>query len=230
MKKIYAVLLAVLPLLASAQFSYDFAGDSVTVDELGSDIEFNLNVVNLDPNNAQTVRWRITSNNFVSSEWEDYVCDVVCYTPNKRWNDIVLNADTTFPIIHHIRMRTDHGTGTSTLCFFDPTDSAATVQCRTLTAISDTTVSVEPVGVKSSSLSQNTPNPFRNSTIINYELSSPNGYLKIHDLTGKLVREIPLTSSRKQVIVGEDLEAGLYFYTLWDNGKLAGSKRMQVVD
>lgn len=229
MKKIYAILLAFLPLMASAQFNYEFTGDSVVLDELGRDIEFDLEVVNLDPTNAQTVRWRIINNDFVSAEWEDYVCDVVCYTPAKRWNDIVLEPDTTFPIIHHIRMRTDHGTGTSTLCFFDPADSAATIQCKTITAISDTTVGIE-ILQQQTSLNQNSPNPFSNHTSIRYELSSSDGYLKIHDLTGKLVREFYLNSSRGQVIVDESLEAGLYFYSLWDSGQMVGSKRMQVVD
>lgn len=229
MRKIYAFILALLPIVASAQFSFEYADDSSKVDELGSDVAFDLVVKNLDPVNAKDVRWRIVSNDFVSTDWKDYVCDYVCYTPVVRSNDITLLPDTSFPIIHHIRMKTEHGTGTSTLCFFDVNDSANTIQCRTLTAISDTTVGVNTVK-KEASLGQNTPNPFNNVSVVKYELTESTGYLKIHDLTGKLVKEIYLINNRGQVTLGDQLDAGLYFYSLWENGKIVASRRMQVID
>lgn len=232
MKKIYTLLVALLPLFATAQFTYDFSGDSAKVDYLGIDVDYDLEVVNLSSTN-QTVRWRILSNAFPSSSWQDYVCDEVCYTPNKRWNDIILKGDTTFPIIHHIRMKVDTGLGTSTLCFFNPNDSANTLQCKTLSAraLPDTTTAVAKVIARpTGSLSQNSPNPFISRTSINYELISNTGFIRVHDLTGKLVKQIPLSNQKGQVIISDHLDAGLYFYSLWDDNKMVASKRMQVIE
>lgn len=229
MRKLYILLFAFLPMIASAQFSYYFTGDSTKVDALGTDVAYDLVVKNLDTTHPINLRWRIISNSFVSSEWKDYVCDEICYTPIIRYNDIVLNPDTAFPIIHHVRMKNDHGTGTSTLCFFDVADSANTIQCKTVTAISDTTVGITKIK-KEASLGQNTPNPFSHTAVISYELSGSAGYLKIHDLTGKLVSDIYLNNSKGQVTVGDKLDAGLYFYSLWEDGKMVASRRMQVIE
>jgi hypothetical protein len=136
MKHLYLYLLACLPLLMQAQFTYEYNDDSVKIAHLDKDLEFNLDVTNLDANNPQDIRWRIVEIDFVSNEWADYVCDEICYTPSKRFNDFTLSADTVFPIIHHISMEEMHGMGTSTLCFFNKDDSANTVQCLTLTGIS----------------------------------------------------------------------------------------------
>jgi len=229
MRKIYMLLFGLLPLIAPAQFSYYFDGDSSKMGVLGADVEYDLVVRNLDTSHSLNLRWRIISHDFVSPDWQDYVCDEICYTPVKRFNDIVLSADTAFPIIHHVRMKTVAGTGTSTLCFFDVNDSANTIQCKTVTAITDTTVGITTVR-KEANLGQNIPNPFSSTSIINYELTSSKGYLKIHDLTGKLVNEIYLNNTKGQVTVGEKLDAGLYFYSLWENGKMVASRRMQVID
>ncbi len=137
MKQLYIFLFALMPVLANAQsFTYEYNDDSSKIAHLGKDMEFDLNVTNLDANNPLDIRWRIVDIDFVSNDWKDYVCDEICYTPNKRFNDFTLSADTVFPIIHHISMNDLHGIGTSTLCFFDKDDSANTVQCLTLTAIS----------------------------------------------------------------------------------------------
>ena len=353
MKKIYTLIIALLPLFAVAQFTYVHTDADTKVEHLGSDIEFNLAVTNLDASNPMDIRWRISTNNFVSTEWKDYVCDEICYTPNKRFNDIALNADTTFPIIHHISMNEVHGMGSSTLCFFDKDDSANTVQCLTLTAYStpmlltdtllvsgtdyevilgevytvsvttytlytdayvldagtiqflvidgeiyvfeggefvpyedeietvilgttyhiingfaftkagnqytlvgaykETTIagaaaiiidgdtfvmhsgSYAPLGleefaISTSFLNQNTPNPFVRNTVIEYAFTGAEGTINIHDLTGKLVRQINLTNKAGKLTVGDDLQAGLYFYSLYSDGMMIDTKRMQVMD
>lgn len=353
MKKIYTLFIALLPLFAAAQFSYEHTDEDTKVKHLGSDISFNLAVTNLDASNPMDIRWRITSYSFVSSEWEDYVCDEICYTPNKRYNDILLKADTTFPISHYISMEDVHGMGTSTLCFFDKDDSANTVQCLTITAYStpmllgdtlsvsgtnykvilgevytvsgttytlyadayvldaggtqylvidgdvyvfeggefvpyedefetvvlgttyhiingfaftkagnqytivgpykETTIAgaaaivlngdtfvmhsgsyaplgLEEVAISESFLKQNTPNPFVRNTVIEYAYTGSEGTINIHDLTGKLVRQINLTSKTGKLTVGDNLQAGLYFYSLYSEGRIIDTKRMQVMD
>lgn len=81
-----------------------------------------------------------------------------------------------------------------------------------------------------SGISQNAPNPAKDFTVINYQLTSSNGILKFHDLTGKLVNQVSLNNNSGQYTMNGELEAGIYFYSLWENGAMIDSKRMQVID
>lgn len=152
MKHLYIFLLACLPLMMQAQFTYEYNDDSVKIAHLKKDLKFDLNVTNLDASNPQDIRWRIVDIDFASSEWADYVCDEVCYTPKTRFNDFTLSADTIFPITHYISMQDIHGIGTSKLCFFNKDDSANTVQCLTLTAISTPMIVADTLTVAGTSL------------------------------------------------------------------------------
>lgn len=93
-----------------------------------------------------------------------------------------------------------------------------------------------PLGVNSistayaSGISQNAPNPSNGFTVINYQLASSNGILKFHDLTGKLVKQVSLNNKTGQYTMNGELESGIYFYSLWENGAMIDSKRMQVID
>lgn len=84
--------------------------------------------------------------------------------------------------------------------------------------------------LKSGSLSQNVPNPYISRTVINYEMKSEIGRLRIHDLTGNLVLEYILSAKSGQITISDHLDAGLYFYSLWDDREMIDSKRMQVID
>jgi hypothetical protein len=78
-------------------------------------------------------------------------------------------------------------------------------------------------------LSQNAPNPFSSSTAIGYRLNSGEGSMRFHDLTGKLVLELPLNKQEGQIQLQGELETGMYFYSLWESGAMVDSKRMQVI-
>jgi hypothetical protein len=75
-------------------------------------------------------------------------------------------------------------------------------------------------------LMQNIPNPATNSTAINFELKHSNEVsLAVYDVTGKLVKTIDAgalsTGMHTITLVTEDLDAGVYFYTL-----TAGAEKM----
>lgn len=78
-------------------------------------------------------------------------------------------------------------------------------------------------------LGQNAPNPFNGWTNIEYALNSGNGTMKFHDLTGKLVMERALNQQQGVLTLQGELDAGIYFYSLWEDGQMIDSKRMQVV-
>ena len=338
--------------MSLAQFTFEFTGEDTEVGYLSKDLEFFFQVKSLNSSSPQVLRWRIIENDFPSSAWTDYTCDVYCYTSTTRTNDITLKPDTNFPIIHHVSMNEIHGMGTSTICFFDPNDSANTIVCRTVVAYStpmllEDTLSVSltglvviqglvyrvngsvyslytesyildgqshqfvvidgvvydflngefvpyedeteievrgisyhiidgiaftksgfvytafgpykeirisnqdlvilngdtfemldgiyvPLGVTNldpnkTPLGQNQPNPFRGLAWVHYSVPQEHNNLQIHDLTGKLIETISLPESQGKVSIGANLNTGIYFYSLWSEGILIDTKRMQVI-
>ncbi|MEO8712759.1 MAG: tail fiber domain-containing protein, partial [Parafilimonas sp.] len=80
----------------------------------------------------------------------------------------------------------------------------------------------------SASLSQNIPNPFINSTTINYTLPTNHSSAKIiiTDKSGKTVKEISVFKSGYVTINASTLSSGAYVYSLYVDGFLIASKQM----
>jgi hypothetical protein len=85
-------------------------------------------------------------------------------------------------------------------------------------------------GGSSSFLQQNAPNPFNSTTLINYYIPSMNNnaQMVITSSAGQVVKSVILSNSGSgQVTINAgELAAGTYFYTLYIDGKLAGTKQM----
>ena len=78
-------------------------------------------------------------------------------------------------------------------------------------------------------LYQNTPNPFTERTEIHFSLAenAQNAYIYIFDMTGKMLKQIPVDSSMQSVTInGYELSAGIYLYSLVVNGQEIDTKRM----
>jgi flagellar hook assembly protein FlgD len=86
------------------------------------------------------------------------------------------------------------------------------------------------VTISTASLEQNTPNPFKNVTIINYTLPQQYASAKvmITDKSGKIIKEINVTGTGKGSVQvdASTLASGAYQYSLLINGKLIGTKQM----
>ncbi len=82
------------------------------------------------------------------------------------------------------------------------------------------------------SLSQNMPNPFTNSTQINYYLlvNSNNAYINFYAMNGALLKSVKLSGNGKGNISvkASDLPSGAYKYALMIDGKIMDSKSMIV--
>ncbi len=96
---------------------------------------------------------------------------------------------------------------------------------------------------KRSKLHQNYPNPFNPETWIPYELASDSEVtISIYDMTGRLVRQLPLgkkpagsyMSSENAVYwdgdneAGEHVASGTYFYTI-RAGEFADARKMSIL-
>lgn len=78
-------------------------------------------------------------------------------------------------------------------------------------------------------LYQNTPNPFREKTVIRFRLpeEAQDAYVYIFDMTGKTLKQLPVDSSMQSVTIGGyELSAGMYIYSLIVNGQEVDTKRM----
>jgi len=259
--KFKLILLSILiPVFSIGQsFEFDLHSDTVKTQNVFSGFEFEYELVN-NTGSDLDLKWRLFADFTDVPSWEDNICEgvIFCHTTAIRSNEFTLASDG-LDVYHHIEVYADSGTGYSTLCVFDPTDSANTVECHTMTATAiwpDTlplTVSgqevyiidgdtfeiyggeyvplgLESVDVSFVGLSQNAPNPFRENTRIEYTLENEEGILRVHNTLGKLVKEVQLTTRHGRVTLGEHLNAGVYFYSLWENGQMIDSKRMQVIN
>jgi len=85
-----------------------------------------------------------------------------------------------------------------------------------------------------SSLYQNAPNPFTEETSISYSLGETVGSatLFIYDMSGKQLRSYNLyeRGDSKITIIGGELDAGMYMYSLVADGLLIGTKQMLLTD
>ena len=78
-------------------------------------------------------------------------------------------------------------------------------------------------------LYQNAPNPFREKTTIRFHLADDahDAAICIFDMTGKLLRKLPVTAGMESVTVnGWELGEGMFLYTLIVNGQEINTKRM----
>ena len=78
-------------------------------------------------------------------------------------------------------------------------------------------------------LYQNTPNPFKEQTTIRFSLADgvQDASICIFDMTGKMLRKLPISSGETSVKVnGWELGEGMFLYTLLVNGCEVGTKRM----
>lgn len=84
-------------------------------------------------------------------------------------------------------------------------------------------------GVTGNVLYQNTPNPFKEKTVIRFNLAEnvQNASICIFDMQGKMLKNLPISSGTESVTVNAyELGAGMYLYSLIVNGKEIDTKRM----
>ncbi|MDT8411519.1 MAG: tail fiber domain-containing protein [Vicingaceae bacterium] len=94
--------------------------------------------------------------------------------------------------------------------------------------ISSQTVTLE--NINAIILQQNLPNPFKESTQINYVLPDDvlNAKMLFYDMSGRIINEVNINErgNGTLTVYGENLEKGIYTYSLIADGKLIATKKM----
>ncbi len=79
-------------------------------------------------------------------------------------------------------------------------------------------------------LDQNSPNPFKEKTTINYNIPENVVHAKIlfYDLNGHIINQLEINDrgNGRITVYGEDLESGIYTYSLITDNKLIDTKKM----
>ena len=189
--------------------------------------------INNDCCNAINITQTIVSSNLPQG-WSITMCNPNgCYGTGTPSNTFIIGASSNVNVSFQINAGSNLGTGTATVRFEDAANSSDYTEFN-ITGIATgegtTTAIIEASNFGNSALSQNYPNPFSNYTRVDYQLNSDNGLLTITDLTGKTVKEYRLNGQSGQITISDNLSAGTYFYSLWDNESVViDSKRMQVI-
>jgi hypothetical protein len=83
-------------------------------------------------------------------------------------------------------------------------------------------------------LDQNLPNPFNKNTVISYYLESSvsKAAIYIYDMQGKQIKSINIADREygNIMISANELQPGLYFYSLVADGTRIGTKQMVLTD
>lgn len=96
---------------------------------------------------------------------------------------------------------------------------------------SETTTGIDETSANSSfSMSQNKPNPFKESTTITLSVpeTTHTAHLYIYDMSGKQIRQIDIEERGETslTITSEGLTAGMYLYAFIADGKVISTKKM----
>ena len=81
-------------------------------------------------------------------------------------------------------------------------------------------------------LYQNTPNPFKEQTTIRFSLADDvqDASICIFDMTGKMLKKLPISSGMDSVSVGGyEFGEGMFLYSLIVNGQVIDTKRMVII-
>ena len=77
----------------------------------------------------------------------------------------------------------------------------------------------------------NTPNPFKEQTVIRFSLADDvrDASICIFDMTGKTLKKLPISSGMESVSIGGyELGEGMFLYSLIVNGQVIDTKRMVI--
>jgi trimeric autotransporter adhesin len=76
------------------------------------------------------------------------------------------------------------------------------------------------------------PNPFSESTVINYQLAEnvKKAALKIYDVQGRMVKALNLATEESSVrVYADEMKNGVYFFTIEADGMASVKRRMVVI-
>lgn len=191
-------------------------------------LESHLEVEN-SANNAITVLLNCDKSQMVFGH-QTYYCWALCYdtTVCTAPDPLTVQGRTTDMSSFHSYLYPNNIAGTSTISytFFnqnDPSDSASA-------SITYDVLSNGVNEVERGFLSPASPNPAVSFASINYNLPTlGNGHVYMYNVLGVMVKDYVLTNKQSMLVMNtEELNPGIYTYTLVNDGRIVSSNRLIV--
>jgi len=171
-----------------------------------------------------------TSNNLFAGH-NSYFCWVQCYTSQVSVSpDFITLAPGGNTDVFRGDLETNliPGVSTVTYCFYDGNNIGDSVCVEyvypTFTGIADV-----PAG--KNYISKAYPNPAQDvaNFYVNIEKSARSAQLKLFNMLGAQVREVDVLNAKNSIKVNvNDLKSGVYFYSLWIDGKSTTTGKLMV--
>ncbi|MFK7921007.1 MAG: T9SS type A sorting domain-containing protein [Bacteroidia bacterium] len=225
MKQIFALLICTLPFFAFGQdYTFSFGADSLVFAEAGSFIIADGKVKNL-MSETRNFDWYIDSVD-APADWDVYICDKnTCYTPATTQEEFFLDQEEEGIFKLNVVVGTAAvGRVYMTIVMQEDSTQIIHQEVEINAALSD----IDPLLEAGVSMSQNAPNPATGSTMVELDLQGRRGEIRVADLTGRSLQTISLSGTTRTVELAGDLPAGIYFYTLWMEGRPIISHKMQL--
>ncbi|MGB0861347.1 MAG: T9SS type A sorting domain-containing protein [Saprospiraceae bacterium] len=225
MKMKFFTFILTFTMVSSMTFAQSFDyyvtdNDTIKGGAVGDWIEFSGHVAN-NSNKSITTSWTVVKN-FPDTTWSTFVCDGnQCYG-----TDVMTQQQGTMAGASSLMKATiipgSVGTGSITITVEDLQTNEKQSIIQTVDAFNVSTNDLAKIVV----ISQNAPNPFHNYTTVNYDLKGHEGQLLLTDVAGRQIKNQQLDATG-QVQIGNDLQAGIYFYSLIVDGAIVTTKRLQ---
>jgi hypothetical protein len=233
----------ILFLTATTLFSFASAQSFMILDTLGNDItsatvnvygnetdlaSVKANVVNIN-SIGLNVKVKRIENSLVSGT-DNYFCWTLCYGPGTNQSptaEYVAADDTIKKFIGDLSPNGYTGTSTVTYVFFDNANTNDS-------AFFTVNYIIYPTGLKNinSSACQVSayPNPVSSDLKLQYKINTTDGSkIVIYNMLGVVVKSIDLTAIEGKInLVVSDLKQGVYFYSLYSEGKNIITRKLTV--
>lgn len=199
--------------------------DSLYYGEPGMEHILDGKVKNLT-NDSLMYRWSVDSVD-APSDWSIQICDKnVCYAPGHPSAEFFLLGGEEGVMKPTIWAGTAYdATIWLTVSYVGDSTDAKQVEIH----LNTLSASLDPLLEAGVSMQANVPNPFSAETMIGLELKGHSGQIQITDVLGREINTIPLSVNQSSVrIQADQLPSGLYFYTLWVEGRPLITHKMKV--
>jgi hypothetical protein len=228
MKKIYLlVCLVVISLGVNAQsFTLSntyFSGDPMYF------VEGHTTITNISNTPKNVYVQRVVNN--LAPNHNSYFCWVQCYSAQVSTSPdfitIQPGADTSI-FRGDLETNLTPGNSTVTYCFYDANNHGDFV-CVDFNYPTFTGLADSPAG--KNFISKAYPNPTSDvaNFYVNIEKSGKNATLKFFNMLGAQVKEVDVTNAKNSIKVNvSDLKAGIYFYSLWVDGKSTTTGKLMI--
>jgi hypothetical protein len=179
---------------------------------------------------AKDVLVERTVNNLISGH-VSYFCWFECYGSSVSLSPDIITipaGGNTSIFKAYVETNSLPGISMNTYCFFDQANTSDSVCVEYLF---DGTTGIADIPAGKNFISKPFPNPASTSTsfYVNYTRDSKNPRIKLFNMLGAEVKDVTVSENKSAIKINvSDLKSGIYFYSLYVNGKSVTTGKMMV--